>query len=84
MIEKYVSEQLLVELSNPLIVFIWYLWEVYCDPESNENIFLLRSGENGQRITILPLNKIVEKDFGKKVDTTIRIQKHERKYYMSR
>jgi len=82
--EQYVSLQLLDELPKPLIRFLWYLWEVYCDPATEESSFLLQVGDSGQRVTILPIDKTVEKDFGIATDVRILIRKDGVKYCMSR
>ena len=82
--EKYVSERLLNELPISLINFIWYLWEVYCDPPAEESLFLLQPGGSGQRVVIPQLNKIIEQDFGAAVDLKILLRKDGAKYYMSR
>lgn len=84
MTEKYVSERLLDELPRPLINFLWYLWEVYCDTDANESLLVLQPGEIGQRIIIPNADKTVEQDFGTKVEATITIQKIGLKYFMSR
>ena len=84
MAEKFVSERLLDELPNSLINFIWYLWEVYCDPAIEESLLSLQSGISGQRVIITQINKSVEQDFGTAIDATIAIRRDGSKYYMSR
>ena len=84
MIEKFVSEQLLSQMPLPLLNFLWYLWDVYCDPNSAESILLLQPGEGCQRVTIPMAGKTVEQDFGTYIDATILIRKDGTKYYMSR
>ena len=84
MIEKHVSERLLNEVSRSLINFLWYLWDVYCDPTAKESVLLLQVGKNGQLITIPTVNKTVEQDFDTAIDGTIVIRKEGCKYYMSR
>ena len=84
MAEKYVSERLLNELPNSLINFIWYLWEVYCDPAIEESLLLLQSGSSSQRVFIPQINKSVEQDFGTVIDAIIVIRRDGSNYYMSR
>jgi hypothetical protein len=84
MVEKYASERLLDELPRPLINFIWYLWEAYCDQTVEESVFLLKPGESGQRVVISQFDKSVEQDFGTSIDATILIQRDGSKYCMSR
>ena len=84
MIEKYVSERLLNEMPKSLINFLWYLWDVYCDPSVEENMFLLYPGDSGQRVTISLIEKTVEQDFGTAIKSIILIRKEGSKYYMSR
>ena len=82
--EKYVSDLLLNELPNSLINFIWYLWEVYFDTATEESLFLLQSGKDGQRVIIPQLNKSIEQDFGTAIDGIILIRRDGSDYYMSR
>ena len=84
MIEKHVSERLMREMPRFLINFIWYLWDTYCDPDTEESLFLLQSDGNGQRVTIPLIDKTVVQDFGTAFNTTITIRKDGFKYYMSR
>ena len=84
MTEKYVSERLVNEMPRPLINFLWYLWEAYCDPIIQDNIFLLYPGDSGQRVTVLLVEKTVELEFGTAIDSIIVIRKEGSKYYMSR
>jgi hypothetical protein len=84
MVEKYVSEGLLNELPRSLINFIWYLWEVYCDPAIEESVFLLQPGESGQRVVLPQFDKSIEQDFGTSIDATILIRRDRLSYYMSR
>ena len=84
MAEKFVSERLLKELPNSLINFLWYLWEVYCDPATEESRFVLQSGKSGQRVIIPHIDKSFEQDFGTAIDVTILIHRNGSDYYMSR
>ena len=84
MTEKYVSERLLNEMPRPLINFLWYLWEMYCNPVAGDIIFVLRSGDNGQQVTMPLIGKTVEQEFGASIDSTILIRKEGSKYFMSR
>jgi hypothetical protein len=84
MVEKYVSEKLLNESPRSLINFIWYLWELYCDPAVPESVFSLQPGESGQRVVISQFDKSIEQDFGTSIDATILIRRDGSKYYMSR
>ena len=84
MVEKHVSERLLNEISNSLINFLWYLWDVYCDHAAEESTLLLQVSNNGQLVTIPTVNKTVEQAFDTAVDATIIIRKDGLKYYMSR
>ena len=83
MTKRYVSEKLLNEMPRSLTDFIWYLWEVYCDPDAKESRFLLQSDGNGQRVTIPLIDKTVVQDFGTAFNTVILIRKCGSKYYMS-
>ena len=82
--ERFVSERLLNQAPLPLINFLWYLWDVYCDPDAVENMLLLKPGESGQCVIIPTVNKTVEKDFGSPIDAIIIIRTEHQKYYMSR
>ena len=83
MIERYVSEQMLNKIPLSLINFLWYLWEVYCNPDTTETILLIQPGDHGQRVTIPMIEKTVEQDFGTAIDSIILIRKEGSKYYMS-
>ena len=82
--EKYISEQVLDELPRPLINFLWYLWDVYCDPRAECVLLLLQPSGSSQKVTIPEINKAVEQDFGVAIDATIVICKDGAKYLMSR
>jgi len=82
MAKKIISKQISDEIPNPLINFIWYLWETYCD-SADESIFMLIPCTNGQRITILPLEKSTEQNFGTGITGTILIRKNGENFYMS-
>ena len=82
--ERFISEELLNEMPRPLINFLWYLWEVYCDEADDESLFILQSGIIGQCITIQTTGKTVEQDLGTAIDTEILIRKEGAKHYMSR
>ena len=84
MAEKFVSERLLNELPKSLLNFIWYLWEVYCDPTVKESLFLLQARNHSQRVIIPQLDKSIEQDFGAAIDATILIRRDGSKYCMSR
>ena len=84
MCDRFISMHLLNEIPRPLIYFIWYLWDVYCDPTANESLFLLKPGITGQRVTIQHINKTIEQDFGTAIEVTVTIQKNGSKYHMSR
>ena len=84
MAEKYVSAQLLNELPRALINFLWYLWEVYCDPDIEESLFTLRKVNSGQRVMIPQINATFKQDFDTAVDAEIVIRKEGSNYYMSR
>ena len=84
MSKRFISEQLLSEMSRPLINFIWYLWEMYCDPTAAEYLFILQPCAKGQRIVILHIDKTIEQDFGTAINATILIKKDGANYYMSR
>ena len=88
MVERYISEQLMNELPRYFINLLWYLWEIHCDPDAEESIFILQHTKDGggnedsgkssyQRITIPLINKVIERDFGVAVDATIIIRKGE-------
>lgn len=81
---RFVSQDLLNECPAPFLHFLWYLWDVYCDPNAAESLFLLQAGERGQRVTILSIPKTVEQDFGVRMDAIIRIRKTGENYDMSR
>jgi hypothetical protein len=86
---KYVSNELIEELPQPLINFLWYIWEVHFK-NAEETKFLLETSDNGLRIAIPALDKTIEQDFGVAVSATIIIRKgkswrkNRSKYYMSR
>ena len=86
MIERFVSEDLLDEVPRPLINFIWYLWDVYCDEagDEGESLFVLEPGEAGQRVTLQRTGKTVEQDFGTEVAAVILVRKKGMKRCMSR
>ena len=84
MIEKHVSERLMNEMPRFLINFMWYLWEKYCDPDTEESLFLLHSDGSGQRVTIPLIDKTVVQDFGTAFNISITIRKDGSNYYMSR
>ncbi|MCL2621334.1 MAG: hypothetical protein FWD97_10420, partial [Defluviitaleaceae bacterium] len=51
MVERYISEQLMNELPRYFINLLWYLWEIHCDPDAKESIFILqyiKNGDNGK------------------------------------
>ena len=83
MCEKYISERLMNDLTNPLINFLWYLWELYCDPNDGDNIFILSSDGNGQTVKIHSIDKTVNQDFGTNINAEIIIHKDGTKYFMS-
>ena len=82
--DNYVSEELLKEIPQSLINFLWYLWDVYCDPGSEASLLLLQAEDGGQRVTIHPEIMTVKQDFGTTITATILIRKKGSKYYMSR
>jgi len=75
---------LLNELPKSLINFIWYLWDVYYDPNDKESLFILQPGSSGQSVILPHINKSIEQDFGTAIDVTILIRRDGSKYYMSR
>ena len=82
--EKFISEELVQEMPQSLLNFIWYLWETYCDPTVSESLFMLKPCSKGQRVIINSIGKTVEQDFDTAINTTIAIRKDGTKYYMSR
>ena len=82
--DNYVSEELLKEIPQSLINFLWYLWDVYCDPDSEVSLLLLQAEDDGQRVTIHPEIMTIKQDFGTAITATILIRKEGSKYYMSR
>ena len=82
--ERFISERLLEEMPRPLINFIWYLWEIYCDSTANESQFILKSDGNSQSVTIPHIDKTIQQYFGAAIDATIIIRKNDTKFYMSR
>jgi len=82
MVKKFISKQISDEIPSPLINFIWYLWETYCDSD-NESIFMLSPCTKGQRVTILHTGMSTEQDFGTAITATILIRKSGDNFYMS-
>ena len=82
MVKKFISKQISNEIPNPLINFIWYLWETYCS-SSNESIFILVPCSKGQRVTILHTEISTVQDFGTAITATIVVRKSGDNYYMS-
>jgi hypothetical protein len=80
--ERFVSEGLRRELPNAMLNFIWYLWELYCDPDNEVSVLELRPGDKGQRVTVA--GQAVEQDFGTAVEAQIVILKSGNIYLMSR
>lgn len=77
MIETFTSERLLRELPRPLLHFLWYLWDTYCDPSELEfRITLQGDGDvNGKRLTIHATGATLTQDFGCAVNADILIRK---------
>lgn len=84
MFEKFITKELLAELPNALIVFLWYIWETYCDLTVCENRLILAAKGSMQKIIIASTDKVIEKDFGTSFDMEILFYKEGLKCYMSR
>ena len=83
MSSSYTSERLLRELPHPLINFIWYLWETYCNPNEQEfRVALHDSGADGQQFVINSAGTAITKNFDCCVETDIAIRKVEDRYFM--
>ena len=81
MVEKYVSEQLLKDISRPLLNFLWYLWETYCD--AMESRFTLQSDGQSQQVTIHAAGKTITKDLGSNMNAGIVIYRFGADAYMT-
>ena len=79
---RYISTELLNKLSDPLINFIWYLWDAYFNPDTKEAIFHLEATKNGQRVAMPSIHKVIEQNLGISTNMTIIIQKEEGKHHM--
>lgn len=81
---RYTSEQLLQELPRPLLNFLWYLWDTYCDPDDPEFRITLQDTEdtNGQRFFIHGNGKTLTQDFGCHIAADIVIRKDGARYFM--
>ncbi len=66
---RFVSDELRREIPNALLNFLWYLWELYCDPNTEVSIFTLEVGDKGQCVTVS--GQTVEHDFGTAIEAKI-------------
>jgi len=81
--EKYISEKIVKEIPNSLINFLWYLWELHCDPNDSEVHIKLHSDGDSQAVTLLSADKTATQNFGTSINADITIIKEDTRYYMS-
>ena len=82
MFETHTSEKIQRVLSRPLINFIWYLWEVYCDPCASVSQITLEGGDGGQHFIVPSAGFSTTQDFGCRTDADIVIRRIELGYFM--